>query len=337
MPVFRSLADAAMKTRLFFEPFDLRRYATVAAVTAFVGVRAGYGSITNLGAVVFFDGGVKATEPLAETVAETVDLFVLGVLAVTAATFVSALAEFVLIDLLRTDETRPRRFARDRLGAGARLFVFRLVATASFFVAAAGVASLVGNAPDGVVALAVVAALAFGSLVSLFNGFTTDFVAPIMVVRDCSLVEGWRVFAHLFAGEPLAFARYAVVRTVANLLVAVGATVAAFVVAAFYALPVAGLSLALGLTAEGFDAVFTTLVGFVLLVVVLVFYIALVAASVAVLVQLPVRLFFRSWSLYFLGDVDEEYDILDRPDSEEAFEPLGTYLPGAYGSQDEDR
>lgn len=337
MLVFRSLADAAMKTRLFFRPFDLRRYAAVAAVTAFVGVRAGYGSITNLAAFVFFDGGVNATEPLAETVAETVDIFVLGVLAVAVATFVSALAEFVLIDLLRTDETRPRRFARNRLGAGARLFVFRLVATASFFIAAAGVASLVGSAPDGVVSLAVVAALAFGILVSLINGFTTDFVAPVMVVRDCSLVEGWRVFAHLLARKPSAFAGYAVVRAVANLLVAVGATVAALVVAAFYALPIAGLSLALGLTAEGFDSLFTTVAGFVLLVVVLVVYVVLVAASVAVLVQLPVRLLFRSWSLYFLGDMDEEYEMLNKPDPEEALEPLGTYLPGTYDSQDKDR
>lgn len=317
MLVLRSLLDAATKTRLFFRPFDLGKYAAVAAVTAFVGVRAGYGSVTNLGAFVFFDGGVNATDPLAETVAETVDLFVVGVFAVTVATFVSAVAEFVLIDVLRTDEPRPRRYARNRLGDGAWLFVFRSAATLSLFVAVIGVAPLVGRAPDSLVVGAVAAALIFGIFVSLINGFTTDFVAPVMVVRDCSLVEGWRVFAALFAREPFAFVGYAVVRTAANLLVAVGAAVAAVAVAAFYALPIAGLSLALGLTAEGFDTLLTSAAGVVLLVFVVAVYVALVVASVAVLVQLPVRLFFRSWSLYFLGDVDEEYELLDRPDEVE--------------------
>lgn len=328
-----------MKTRLFFMPFELRRYAAVAVVTAFVGVRAGYGSVTNLAALFFFDGGVDTTEPLAFLVADTVDLFVVGTVGVAVVAFVSAVAEFVLIDLLRTDETHVRLYARDRLGDGARLFVFRSVATVVFFLPALGAASLVGRAPDTVVATAVAVAVVFGVVVSLVNGFTTDFVAPVMVVRDCSLVEGWRVFARVFAREPVAFAGYAVARSVANLVVAVGATLAAVAVAAFYALPLAGLSLALGLTTEGYglspDMLVTTVAGFVLLVVVLVLYVALVAASVAVLVQLPVRLFFRAWSLYFLGDVEGEYETIEKPD-EDALEPLGTYLSDTYDSQDQD-
>jgi len=333
MPVLRSMLDAVMKTRLFFTPFDLGKYAAVAVVTVFVGVRAGYGSVTNLGAVFFFDGDVAAVDPPVALVAETVgtvDLFVAGVVAVTLAAFVSAVAEFVLIDVLRTDEPRVRRYTRERLGDGTRLFVFRSVATALFFVPAFGVALLVGRAPDSFVATVVVAAVVFGVVVSLANGFTTDFVAPVMVVRDCSLLEGWRAFWAVLVREPVAFFWYAVVRSVANLVVAVGAAVAAVAVAAFYALPVAGLSLALGLTAEGQgmspEMFVTTVAGFVLLVVVVVFYVVLVVASVAVLVQLPVRLFFRSWSLYFLGDVEEEYETLEKPDAEEALEPLSTYL-----------
>ena len=329
MPVLGSMVDAVTKTRLFFMPFELRRYVAVAVVTAFVGVRAGYGSVTNLAALFFFDGGVDTTEPLAFLVADTVDIFVFGTAAIAVVAFVSAVAEFVLIDVLRTDETRVRLYARDRLGDGAHLFVFRSVATVVFFVPAAGVASLVGRAPDSVVATAVVGALVFGVVVSIVNGLTTDFVAPVMVVRECSLVEGWRAFSRIFARHPLAFAGYALARSVANLVIAVGATLAAVAVAAFYALPLAGLSLALGLTTEGQgmspEVLVTTLAGFVLLAVVLAVYVALVAASVATLVQLPVRLFFRSWSLYFLGDIEEEYETLEKPD-EEALEPLGTYL-----------
>lgn len=331
MPVFGSMVDALVKTRLFFTPFELRRYAAVAVVTAFVGVRAGYGSVTNLVALFFSEGGVDTTEPLAFLVADTVDFFIFGTVAIAAVAFVSSVAEFVLIDLLRTDETRVRLYARDRLGDGTRLFVFRSIATIIFFVPAIGAASLVGRTPDSVVATAFAASLVFGIVVSLANGFTTDFVAPMMVVRECSLLEGWRFFSRVFARHPVSFAGYAVARSVANLVVAVAATVAAVAVAAFYALPLAGLSLALGLTTEGQgmspEVLVTTVAGFVLLAVVVVVYVALVAASVAVVVQLPVRLFFRSWSLYFLGDAEEEYETLEKPD-EDALEPLSTYLPG---------
>jgi len=285
MPVLGSLLDALVNTRLFLLPFELRRYAAVAVVTAFVGVRAGYGSVTNLAAL--FDGGVGTTEPLAFFIADTVDLFFVGTVAVGAATFVSAVAGFVLIDFLRTDEARPHRYARDRLGDGACLFVFRSVATVVFSLLAVGAASLVGRAPDSVVATTVAAAVVFRVVVSLVNGFTTDFVAPLMVVCDCSLVEGWRAFWHVLVREPVAFVGYTVVRSAVNLVVAVGATIAAVAVAAFYALPVAGLSLALGLTTEGYrlspETLVTTVAGSVLLVLVVVVYAALVAASVATL------------------------------------------------------
>lgn len=311
------MLDAITKTRLFLFPFESRRYAAVAVVTAFIGVRAGYGSVTNLVALFLFDGGVGATEPLAFAVADSSDFFLIGAVAVTVAAFVSAVAEFVLIDVFRTDEARPRQYARGRLGDGFRLFIFRTAATAVLVLAAAGVPPLMGRASETVVLTAVVAVLVFGVLVSVVNGFTTDFVAPIMVVRGCSLLEGWRSFWGVLVREPVAFVGYAVARSAANLLVAVGATVAAVAVAAFYALPIAGMSLALGLTAEGQglspETLLTTLTGFVLLAVVVVLYVALVAASVAALVQLPVRLFFRSWALYFLGDVAEEYETLEKP------------------------
>lgn len=327
MLALRSLVYAAVKTRLFFRPFELRKYAAAASVTAFVGLRAGYGSVTNLGALALLDRGANTPEPLAGTVAESVDLFAVGALAVLSAALVGAVAEYVLVDLLRTDEIHVRRYARDRLGHGGRLFVFRFAATAILFAfaGAAGYALVTAPVSAGFVALFAV----LGVLVSLANGFTTDFVVPVVVVRDCKLLGGWRVVARLVARRPRSFAGYAVVRVVANVAVAVVATVAAGLVAALFALPLAVSSYALGLTSGGFDALIASAAGFVLLIVVVVVYLALVLASVAVLVQLPVRLFFRSWSLYFLGEVDEEYALLDEPET--APEPLSTYLSGMYG------
>jgi hypothetical protein len=311
MLALRALVDAAANTREFLVPFDLRRYAAVAAVAAFVGVRAGYGSVTNLAGLVFFEDGVAVTEPAIGRLVGSagMDVLVFGSVVVVAAAYFSAVAEYVLVDILRTDEPRVRKRASDRIGDGARLFVFRFVVTASF-VASIAVTVLGESGFAAPVAFAV-----FGVAVSLFNGFTTDFVVPVVVVRGCTLRRGWRVVARLARRRPRAFAGYAVARVVVSLAVAVGATVAALVVAAVYALPLAALSYAFGLTSAGLDAVIVTATGFVLLVVVAVVYVALVAASVALAVQLPVRLFVRSWSLYFLGEIDAEYALLDSDES----------------------
>lgn len=316
---------AAMKTRLFFRPFSFRKYIVAAVITAFVGLRAGYGSVTNLGAVVFFDGEVSAPSPAVGAVIDSLDLLVLGVVVAVVGTFVSAVAEFVLIDVLRSDEPRLREYAGERIDEGGQLFLFRAAATVVFFASTAAAGVVFGRAPESVVVAAVVAALLFGVAVSLVNGFVTDFVAPIMVVRGCSLVHGFGVLRRLLVEKPSVFAGYAVARVAANVLVGFGATVAAALVAGFFALPLAVLSYALGLTAEGFDALLASTAGVVLLGVVVVVYLALVLASLAVLVQLPVRLFFRAWSLYFLGEVDDEFVLLDEPDSGEALEPLSTY------------
>lgn len=335
MLALRTALDAVAYTFLFFRPFKLRRYALTALVTVFVGLRAGYGSITNLGAVALFDTDAEAVGPAVEVFTDVVastGAFVVGFATVAVAALLSAVAEFVLIDIIRTDEPRLRVYARDRLGDGARLFVFRSVATAFFFLPAAGAALLVWRSPDSAVVVAFALAAVFGIIVSLINGFTTDFVAPVMVVRDCTVFRGWKVVGSLIREEKRAFGGYAVARILLNVFVSVVATVAVIVVAGLYAVPIAGASYALGLTAGGLGAVLSTTAGVVLFVTVAVIYVSLVVASVAVAVQLPVRLFVRSWPMYFLGELDDEYSLLGEPDDE--VEPLSTYLPTSYGDQD---
>jgi hypothetical protein len=336
MLALRAASSAIAYTFVFFRPFKLRRYAFTALVTVFVGLRAGYGSLTNIGAVALFDTDAEAVGPAVEVVAEVVastGAFAVGVVAVAAAALLSAVAEFVLIDVIRTDEPRLRVYARDRFGDGTRLFVFRSIATALFFVPAAGTALLVGRIPDSAVVAAFGVIAAFGIIISLLNGFTTDFVAPVMAVRDCTVLRGWKEVGSLIVDEKRAFGGYAVARVLVNVFVAVVAAVAVIVVAGLYAVPIAGASYALGLTADGLGAVLSTTAGVVLFATVAVVYVSLVVASVAVAVQLPVRLFVRSWPMYFLGELDDEYSLVDEPD--DAVEPLSTYLPMSYGNQDQ--
>jgi hypothetical protein len=302
MLALRTLVEAAGVTRDFLVPFGARRYAALAAVAAFVGVRAGYGSVTNVVGVVLFGGAVSGTDAAVGFLAGSVDAVVVGALAVVLAAYTSAVAEFVLVDVLRSGGVR-RGFARGRLGEGARLFLFRSVATASF--GASALFAFLGDSVGVLVAVGI-----FAVVVSLVNGFTTDFVVPVVVVREGSLSDGWRRVARLVRRRPRAFAAYAVVRVAVSVVVALGATVAAVLVAVVYAVPFGVASYALGLTSEGLSALPATGAGVVLLVGAAVVYVALVAASVALVVQLPVRLFVRSWSLLFLGEIDGEYAVL---------------------------
>jgi len=320
-----SLWEAVRETRWFFTPFDAKKWVAVAVAAVFVGARAGYTSVTNLALVPFLPSvsaesieraptsANEAVSPAAVALADSIDFLAVGIVALTVATFLGSVAEFVLIDVLRTGEPRLRRFLMDRFGAGIHLFLFRIVVTASLF----GVAALVGIGAVGgfgPVALAVLLPIfAFSVVASIINGLTTDFVVPVMMVDDCGVLKGWKEFFPVLTENPATFLVYVVGRLLVNLAVAVGFAVSSVVIGVLLGLPVAVTGYAVSLTEGGFDAVLASALGVALLVVVVVLYVLLLVALVALFLQLPVRLFFRSWPLYLLGRVEEEYEILDEP------------------------
>lgn len=306
--------DALYRLRYYFVPFDLKRYLVLLLVTSVVGARAGYGVF---GDITTFFAGVEAdlrlTRPAVELVLDDVDLFVAAAGLLALFLLVSAVFEFVFVDVLAEDEIRLRRLVRSRWREGLALFGFRVAATIAFFATSYIAVGLYRDAVQASAAVAPlvvgVAAVAFAT--SLVNGLTTDFVVPIMVVEDHGLGDGWVKLVKLLKAHPSQFGFYVVFRGAVNAFVLVGATVVSVVLGATLALPLAGFGYASGLTSGGLDAALATAAGVALVVTLAAVYVFLLILLLAVFVQLPVRLFLRCYPIYVLGYVDDRYAILE--------------------------
>lgn len=306
--------DSLYRLRYYFVPFDLWRYVLLVVVTSVAGARAGYGAVGDVTAVaVGVEADLRLTRPAVELVVDNVDVFAAAVALLAVVVYVSAVFEFVFVDVLVDDDLRLRRMLRRRWRDGAELFVFRVAATLAFFGSSYVAVGLFDGADGGAAPLFVLAAAvaALALAFSVVNGLTTDFVVPIMKVDDRGLGGAWIRLVHLVRGEPRQFGFYVVVRGMVNGVILVGATVVSVVVGATLGLPVAGLGYAFGLTSGGLDAAAATAAGFALALVLVALYAVLLLVLLAVFVQLPVRFFLRCYPIYVLGHVDDGYAVLE--------------------------
>ncbi len=320
------LDDAFVATREFLiSPFSLRRWLVLAFVVFFVGgggVGAGNG----------FSGVNAATPPATDTdpgveVGEVVALLtelllanlalVLGVLGVLALfvlgfMFVAATMEFVLVESLRTEEVRFVEYARSNLRKALSLLAFRVVLGALALGVVGGLFYLglwvVTGAPEGVpsfllVGLSVVGGLTL-LLLSLVDGFTTEFVVPTMLVTDRGLIGGWRAFWPTLVGSWKQYLVYAVAVFVLGIVVSilVGIAVAIVLTGLGLTFGIAGAAVFLLLFAAGAE-----LVGGILLALIGLVALALFLVSVA-LILVPAESYLRYYSLFVLGDTDADLD-----------------------------
>ncbi|MFW5930045.1 MAG: DUF7544 domain-containing protein [Halobacteriota archaeon] len=308
-----ALFDSVYHLRYYFVPFELRRYAALVLITSVVGARAGYGAVGDglaLAAGVELD--VRLTKPAAETMFESTGLYVAGgAVLLVFILYVSALFEFVFVEVLRTDERRLKRHLRRHRLKAASLAVFRGIATLGFVLtslAAVEAYRLSRSAFGGFLGIVVlVGLLAFAF--SLVNGLTTDFVVPMMVVDRRGLVASWVELLEVARHDVRQLLVYVAVRLVINAVILSGAALASLFLGGFLGLPLAGLGYGLGLLSG--DAALEELAGVLLVVVLVVLYVALLLATLALFVQLPAKLLMRSYPLYVLGYLDEGYRTLD--------------------------
>lgn len=311
---FDAVDDSLYNLRYYFVPFHLWRYVVLVVVTSLVGARAGYGAFGDVAAVAAgVEADLRLTRPAVEIAVEHVDVFAAALALLAFLVFVSAVFEFVFVDVLVDDELRLRKLVRRRWRQGASLFVFRVAATAVFFGSSYIAVGLYRNA-DGSTAPLIVLAAAVAALAlafSILNGLTTDFAVPIMTVDGRGLPHAWIRLTKLVNAEPRQFGVYVLVRGLLNALTLVGATVVSVVVGATLGLPLAGVGYALNLTSGGLDAALATAAGLALAVTLVVVYVVLLLVMLAVFVQLPVRFFLRVYPIYVLGYADESYAVLE--------------------------
>ena len=324
MDAIDDLGDAVGASRAFLTPVRAGTWLKLAAVVVFVS-SLGFGletAIPGSDTLLFtddptgggwqFEGveepegteGQIPTEQIESVLLALAGLFLLVWLCYA---FVAGIMEFVFLESLRSREVRLRRHVAANLRKGSRLFLFRLglllfvgaLGAAPGYFVAAGEGSLSDLSP-GLFGLYTL----YGGLVyvgySIVRRFTDEFVAPIMLLEDRSVVDAWGRFREPLTENWTEYAVYLLVTWILTLAV----TIAAWTVVGI------GLFvLTIPITIVVFVLVLLGPIGLLLLFVVGPLLLAVVLLFMG-LVWAPITTFFQYYALLLLGDTDDDLDLI---------------------------
>ncbi|MFU8869474.1 hypothetical protein [Natronococcus sp.] len=324
MDAVDDLGDAIDATRNFLTPVRAGLWLRLAIVALFVG-----GLGTGFPSAPTGDVGPAAEQtpgPGAEAVPEEallVAAVAVGFLLLLwlGYAFVAAIMEFVFIESLRSETVRVRRYANANVGRGIRLFGFRvvLIATAALVGATPVVASILGlggiDGSAGVVGLAALFAVGTYLVYAVINRFTSEFVAPIMLLEERGVLSAWRRFWPTARANWLEYVVYLVLVWIIQAAVGIAVSILMLVAGIVVAIPfvvVAVLLFALG-------DIGAVLAAVVVLAAVLAFVLA------ALLIQVPVVSYFKYYALLVLGDTNADLDLI--PDQRAAIRADGGEAP----------
>jgi hypothetical protein len=325
-----ALDDARRATTDLLLPFDRGRWLRLAIIAFFIGgVGSGFQGGSNVGGgggggtpgtpgpdFRFFDLPVDlpAVGAVAALVVGIVGLILLFVL---VSMFVGSVLEFVLVEGVRDREIHIREPFRRYLGKGTSLFVFRLlVGLAVFAVIAIPIALLIlggtAGGPGALVLLVfplILVAVVAGLTAALVDLLTRDLVVPAMFAEDRGVVGGWRRIWGVLRREWKQVGVYVLARVVlalaAGIAVGIVVTLAALVVAVPFVIVGGGLYLLLvGLGPGGIGLGGGIVLGLLALLFVLTVFV------LTAFVQVPVVTYFRYYSLFVLGDLEPDLDVL---------------------------
>lgn len=327
--------DAVSLTRSLLFPFEAGLWARLAVVVFFVGMGSGGGNVgTSVSNVPSTAASVPSTGTSVEAPSVSIPGEVIALLAGVAVilallwlvlAWIGATMEFAFVEGLAEQSLSIRRgFSRHR-GRGVRLLAFRLVlllvagilfvglTLALFFepittLLAGESPSVTGSQLAIGVGLLVLAGLVFGIPLVLIHGFTTEFVVPIMLARECGILAGWRHLWPTIKAEWKQYAVYVLLAFGLRIATAIAGGIAIGIVAVVLAIPfvIIGLLLGLGAVVNGTLTV-PVVAGIVVLAVVFFLLVALVSA----LVYVPIQSFHRYFALLFVGDIESDFDVLE--------------------------
>ena len=316
-----NLDDAITATTDFLTPVDWRTWIKLAVVVFFVGgpgggFNAGQANVPTSGGrepggpatgIPPVEDFLAVVEPWMVAIAAAVGVFLLFL------QFVGAVMEFVLLAALRDQRVTIRRSWRAHWRAGARLFGFRIallviglavlgVALATVLLPMLGMGSPLGPVlgavfliPLGILVLIVLA---------LVMGFTTQFVAPVMLIEGRSVLGAWRRFWPTLRADWKQYAVYVALSVVLSIAAGILTAIAGLIAVLGLLIPF-GI---LGLVAYGLF-VAAELAGVVFGAIVLIlFVIALVV--VFTLIRAPIVTYLRYYALLVLGDSNDAFDLI---------------------------
>lgn len=308
MYAFSRLEGAVHRTKGLLWPVRWGVWLRLAVIALFLGGGLSVPDIFQYQ----FDGNDFATGT-AGSFSGVAPMVVLGIIAVVLAIallwmLVGATLQFVFVDMLSTGDIHLGRHFRERLGKGARLFLFEIALIVVMVLAvAAFVFMLIGFEGAGpavatsllIIALIpafLVAALLFGLVFLL----TTDFVVPIMIREDCGIIAGWRRLITMIASRFWQTVVYVIVRFVLGLVAAIAQVILAILALVVIAIPfiLVGIVLLAALQEN------------IVLLLALVIPYLIIAIPVALLIAVPFITYFRYYALLVLEGLEPEYRLL---------------------------
>lgn len=317
-----AIDDAVDATRSLLWPFDAGRWLRLMLVVFFVG-GSGASAPSQFGGSVSTGSGPQSgslTElPAPETVVPgTTELLVIGaVLAAVAVVvlglmFVGSVMEFVFVESLRREAVSIGRYWRARWRAGLRLFGFRLLlgvvtlTLAGAVLAPALLPAISGDASVavGLLLLAVPVLIVLAAVSGLVGGLTTNFVVPVMIVEERSLLSAWRRFWPVLTGQWKEYAAYVALGFLIRIATGIATGVAVVFGVIVAAIPfgitgIVGVALLSVARPVGAALIAVSILSFVLAVI-----------ALALLVSVPVQTYLRYYALLVLGDTDADFDLV---------------------------
>ncbi len=232
---------------------------------------------------------------------------------------IGSIFQFVFVDCIRTGNVKIREYFSPRAGMGIRLFLFQIGIAVLFLVLLAALiipliilaGGLAGSA--GGISLVLTLILFFPILivlaiiVGIIQLITIDFVVPIMIQKDCGVIDGWKEFYSIISRQWMQGIIYLVVRFLAALGAGVVMILLTLLALGIVAIPFALIGLFLYLLVQMANLSF--------LLLLLIPYL-IIAIPVVLLISVPFVTFFRTYSLAVLGRLDSGYALL--PEEEQA-------------------
>ncbi|ELY77094.1 DUF7544 domain-containing protein [Natrinema gari] len=317
MDAIDDLGDAIDVTRTRLTPFRTGTWLRLALIVFFVS-SLGLGGPTIPGG----DTGTVTDDPMVEEqsqefggiAGEELLFWALVIVAIVVVLwllyeFISAVMEFVFLESLRSSEVHVRRYFSANLGKGLWLFLFRfglrvLLAVVAIAPAAVFLLSMEADLDGlsmGVLLLYLVYAIVLGLLYAITMRFTTEFVAPIMLLTDRGVRDGWGQFWSTMTANWSDYVVYLLLVWILQFVIGTAATIIIGLSGLVLAIPFVIVGVLLVIAFDTAGLVLAILLGVVGLVLLLL---------LASLLYVPVETYFRYYALLLLGDTDADLDLI---------------------------
>ncbi|MDJ1430628.1 hypothetical protein [Halostagnicola sp. A-GB9-2] len=322
------LSDAIDATREFLTPLRIGFVLKLALIVFFVSSLGMTGPGIPMGDIGMYSEDPTQTQewaefeeefeaetgeefPLEELIAGLViiGLIFMGIWLVYA--LIKAIMEFVFIESLRSDEIHFRRYFKENLGRGLRLFVFRVGVILASIALVGGplyYVATTGGGLDQASGSTLGAFVAYGFVVTLVYSavlrFTSEFVAPVMLFEERGVLSAWSRFWSTFKANWTEYVVYLVIAWILLLVITITAWAVIAITSFVLAIPFMILLFILVAVLAELGAIGGILL---FLFVFLGFLLFLLVLS---LVWAPITAYFQYYALLLLGDTDGELDLI---------------------------